>query len=160
MSARLAWLVAGPLLLAAATHYSGVAAASNRVPALRATRAGQRTTWDSVYSPAQAERGEAFYGSACARCHQATLGGADQSPALAGPAFLEKWDGLSLSLLHDRIRLTMPSGNPGIHTRQEVTDVIAYLLNYNAFPVGKKELPTDRESLDAIRIAVTRPGDQ
>ena len=120
-------------------------------------RPAERTTWDSVFTRAQAARGEATYARTCSRCHQATLTGADQSPALVGSTFLGKWDGLTVGQLHDRIRTTMPSGDPGIYTRAEVSDVIAYILDYNEYPAGIVELPTSGELLGGIRILESRP---
>jgi len=115
------------------------------------------TVWDSVYSPAQAGRGESAYVKFCARCHQASLGGADQSPPLAGPAFLGNWNGLTLADLHDRIRTTMPSDSIGIVDRQVVTDVIAYMLKANGFPAGATDLVSDGDRLKAIAIQSSRP---
>ena len=40
----------------------------------------------------------------CARCHGASLGGGDESPPLAGGAFLGNWNGLPLSDLQTRIQ--------------------------------------------------------
>ena len=116
-----------------------------------------RTTWDSVFTAEQATRGQATYGRTCARCHQATLGGADQSPALAGGAFLTNWHGQTLGDLHDRVRATMPSDAPGTYTRKEVADVIAYVLSFNGFPAGTVELPVDDGALKAIVFSATKP---
>jgi mono/diheme cytochrome c family protein len=119
--------------------------------------AGPRTVWDSVYSTAQAARGETAYVNSCARCHGASLAGADQSPPLVGGAFLGNWNGLPLSDLHTRIKTTMPSDSVGILERQVVTDVIAYLLKANAFPEGARELPAEVDSLKDILLQSSRP---
>ena len=113
--------------------------------------------WDSVYSAAQAARGETAYVKSCARCHGASLAGADQSPPLVGGAFLGNWNGLPLSDLHTRIKTTMPSDSVGILERQVVTDVIAYLLKANAFPEGARELPAEVDSLKDILLQSSRP---
>jgi hypothetical protein len=115
------------------------------------------TVWDSVYSANQASRGETAYVKFCARCHQASLGGADQSPPLAGSAFLGNWNGLTLADLHDRIRTTMPSDSVGIVERQVVTDVVAFMLKANGFPAGASDLPSDADRLKAIAIQTSRP---
>jgi mono/diheme cytochrome c family protein len=116
-----------------------------------------RTTWDSVYTAEQAGRGESTYARNCARCHRAELGGADESPALTGGAFMGAWNGVTLHELHDRIRTTMPTDTPGTYSRQDVSDVMAYMLKYNRFPAGKAELPTGDEELKAITFVSTRP---
>ena len=115
------------------------------------------TVWDSVYSASQAARGESSYVKACARCHQASLGGADQSPPLVGSGFLGNWNGLPLSDLQDRIRTTMPPDSIGIVDRQLVTDVIAFMLKANGFPAGAADLPAEMERLKAITVQTARP---
>lgn len=119
-------------------------------------RTRDRTTWDSVYTPEQAARGQAAYDATCARCHQESLGGADAAPALAGGTFLSKWSGLTVGALHDRVRITMPPSDPGTYGRQQISDVLAYLLTVNGFPAGKAELPVEAAALQEIRIEATR----
>jgi mono/diheme cytochrome c family protein len=116
----------------------------------------ERTTWDAVYSEAQAVRGESLYVRSCARCHQASLAGADESPPLAGGAFLGNWNGLPLSNLEVRVRTTMPSDSVGIYDRRVVTDVIAYLLKANGYPAGAAPLSSDADSLKAIVLRVAK----
>lgn len=54
-----------------------------------------KTSWDGVYSQAQARRGEAAYSKSCAGCHGAELMGADTAPSLTGPEFNAGWNDLS-----------------------------------------------------------------
>ena len=115
-----------------------------------------RTTWDSVYSDSQAKRGESRYGVLCARCHQAELGGADESPALTGGAFLGNWNGHPLSELQERIRTGMPPSSPGSFGLQDITDVVAYLLAYNGFPAGTTDLPVEEMALKGIVFVAER----
>lgn len=122
-----------------------------------ASHAPARTVWDSVYSTAQAGRGETAYAKSCARCHGASLTGGDESPPLTGGSFLGNWNGLPLSELETRIRTTMPSDSVGIYARPLVLDVIAYMLRANGFPAGAAELPADADSLKAIVIRASRP---
>jgi cytochrome c5 len=133
-----------PLAFAGTTHSAAGAVVADR------------TTWDSVYTDAQAVRGQVFYAATCQACHLASLSGADQVPALAGGAFVGKWDGLTLGALHDRVRRTMPPSAPGTYARGDITDVIAYLLRENEFPAGMRELSSEADSLAAIRIAAAR----
>jgi mono/diheme cytochrome c family protein len=113
--------------------------------------------WDSVYTLSQASVGEAAYAKTCARCHGASLSGADEASPLSGSAFLGNWNGLPLSDLQTRIRTTMPTDSVGIYDRQIVTDVIAYLLKANGFPAGQVDLPKDVEPLKEIMIRSSRP---
>jgi mono/diheme cytochrome c family protein len=116
-----------------------------------------KTVWDSVYSTAQAARGESAYAKGCARCHGAALSGGDQSPPLAGSAFLGNWNGQSLIDLHQRIKTTMPSDSIGIYDAKFITDVVAFVLKANGFPAGNSELPSADDTLKAIVIRASRP---
>ena len=116
-----------------------------------------RTVWDSVYTTSQAGRGESAYAKSCARCHGASLGGGDESPALTGGNFLGNWNGLPLSDLQKRIKTTMPSDSVGIYDQQLVTDVIAFMLKTNGFPAGATDLPKDAELLKEIVIKAGKP---
>lgn len=119
--------------------------------------ARDRSTWDSVFTVEQAERGQTAYNTTCARCHRETLAGGDEAPALTGTAFSSSWNGLTLDELHERVRTTMPSDTPGVYARQQVTDVIAYMLRFNGFPAGLVELTHANEALKGIRYVATKP---
>jgi mono/diheme cytochrome c family protein len=116
-----------------------------------------KTVWDSVYTVAQAGRGETAYAKTCARCHGASLGGGDESPALTGGNFLGNWNGLPLSELQTRIKTTMPSDSVGVYDVKLVTDVMAYLLKANGFPAGQAELSPQTDSLKDILVRTSRP---
>ena len=127
------------------------------VQALVLVSAQGTTTADGVYSDAQAARGEAVYGKACASCHQADLSGDGQTPALTGKDFNADWTDQSLGDLFDRTRISMPADKPGSLQPAEVADVIAFLLKKTKFPAGQTELPTDLAALKAIRFVSPRP---
>jgi S-disulfanyl-L-cysteine oxidoreductase SoxD len=116
-----------------------------------------RSAWDGVYTEEQAKRGAALYGRECAPCHGTDLTGADEIPALSGPAFLANWDGLTVGDLSERVRRTMPPNRPGQLNRQQVTDIVCHVLSANGFPSAKTELEPNTESLKQIRIEATKP---
>lgn len=116
-----------------------------------------KSVWDSVYSLTQAARGESAYAKGCARCHGAALTGGDQSPPLAGSAFLGNWNGQSLIDLHQRIKTTMPSDSIGIYDASFITDVVAFMLKANGFPAGSADLSPEDSSLKEIAIRSSRP---
>jgi len=120
-------------------------------------RQDERTTWDSVFSAAQAGRGETTYKQLCARCHMETLAGGDETGELTGSAFMSSWNGQSLADLHERIRTTMPTDTPGVYSSQQVTDVIAYMLRFNGFPSGSVELTHANDVLKSIRFVTAKP---
>jgi quinoprotein glucose dehydrogenase len=111
-----------------------------------------RSVWDGVYSEAQANRGQPLYIQHCASCHDETLAGRDEAPALAGGDFLSNWTGLTLGDLFERMRTSMPLNNPGTLGRPVMTDILSYILSVNKFPAGKTDLPTATEVLRLIRI--------
>ena len=113
--------------------------------------AQERTVWDGVYTEEQATRGEALYGEHCVRCHGATLqGNGEGAKPLTDAAFKSTWNGVPLGALFDRIRLSMPQDKPGTMTRQQVADLLAFLLRANKFPAGKEELVRQTDLLNAI----------
>src|SRR5262249_2802694 len=116
-----------------------------------------RTVWDSVYSEAQAQRGQAVFLDQCSNCHGRDLAGADMTPPLTGPAFMANWDGLTVGDLADRIRISMPLSSPGTLSRQENADVVAYILRFNQFPAGKEELPREVPAMKQILFKASRP---
>lgn len=102
--------------------------------------AGQsRTVTEGVYSSVQARRGQALYVAQCLLCHGAELKGA-VGPMLVGDPFLAIWSGRPLSDLVDKIEKTMPPQALGSMTRQEATDLAAYILEAGAFRAGQQEL--------------------
>src|SRR5215475_13341697 len=116
-----------------------------------------RSVWDGVYTEEQAKRGAALYGRECASCHGTDLTGADEIPALSGPAFLANWDGLTVGDLSERVRRTMPPNKLGRLTRQQIVDILGHVLRVNGFPAGKTELDPKAEPLKQIRIEATKP---
>ena len=140
-------------LLVALAVTPALALASSRAT----SRHAAKTVWDSVYTTAQAGRGETAYAKTCARCHGASLGGGDESPALTGGNFLGNWNGLPLSELQTRIKTTMPSDSVGVYDMNLVTDVMAYLLKSNGFPAGAVELSAQTDSLKDILVKTSRP---
>jgi mono/diheme cytochrome c family protein len=116
-----------------------------------------QTTRTGVYTEAQARRGEAVYGRACASCHGPDLEGDRQAPPLAGKEFDRDWDGQPLADLFDRIRTTMPGDAPGTLKPEEAADVLAFMLDKGHHPAGPMELPAERDMLKAITYAAPKP---
>jgi len=110
------------------------------------------TTADGVFTTAQAERAQAIYDRSCASCHGATLGGGASAPPLMGFPFTSFWTGKNLGELNDVLH-TMPADNPGSLTDQQYADLIALILDKNAYPAGDTELPADGAVLAGITIS-------
>jgi mono/diheme cytochrome c family protein len=90
----------------------------------------------------QLARGEDIYYADCTTCHNDDLsGGAMHSaPALAGDAFLARWNGRSARDLLELARTTMPEGQPRSLTDQQYLDVIAFVLSRNRIALGEGAL--------------------
>jgi mono/diheme cytochrome c family protein len=113
--------------------------------------------WSGVYTEAQAKRGEAIYADRCASCHAPDLSGIDQAPALAGGDFTAEWNDQAVNDLFERVRISMPADKPGSLERQQVADVLAFILQKNDLPAGQSELPTTAETLKEIRFPAKKP---
>jgi mono/diheme cytochrome c family protein len=125
--------------------------------AVSAQAEGGANVWAGVYTEAQATRGEAPYLESCGGCHGAGLEGADMTPALIGAVFGANWNDLSVGDLAERIRISMPLDRPGKLTRQQTADVVAFILQANAWPAGQSELPIEQGPLKTIKILSARP---
>src|SRR5262245_6098365 len=102
--------------------------------------AGQlQSITDGVYSASQASRGQQLYKEQCAECHGNAMEGTVGSP-LAGDSFLSNWNARPLLNLVDKIQKTMPFNQPDTLSRQQSTDLAAYILQVGMFPAGKADL--------------------
>lgn len=117
-----------------------------------------KTTWDSVYTDAQAAHGDSLYKASCAKCHGANLKG---TPADGGPLvekeFLDSWNGMTLDQLFNKIWKTMPSDNPQTIAQKDIADIMAYLLAQNHFPSGTVALTESLDQLKTIKLAASKP---
>ncbi|PYS53310.1 MAG: class I cytochrome c [Acidobacteria bacterium] len=150
------WTVTLPLLGLAAASALGLALGAQEKP----PQQQQASVWDGVYTNEQAKRGEASYLQECSNCHGRELEGADMTPALAGLAFSANWDGLTLGDLFERIRITMPADRPGSLARQQIADILSYVLVVNKFPAGDTELPREVQALRQIFFQTRKPSDK
>lgn len=117
-----------------------------------------RTIWDKVYTADQAKRGQATYSAQCSACHGAMLEGIDAAPSLSGGWFMSHWDSVTLADMVDRIKVSMPLSNPGSLSRQQVVDVLSYILSVNGVPAGGAELPAEAARLSQILFQASKPG--
>lgn len=115
-----------------------------------------QTTNDGVGTEAQVKRGADVYQAQCASCHDPQLAGSGTAPALAGTDFAANWKDETVGSLFERIRATMPADNPGSLKRDQVADMVAFILNFNKYPLAQKDLPTELEALKAIKITAPK----
>jgi quinoprotein glucose dehydrogenase len=117
----------------------------------------ERSTWDGIYTKAQAERGRVLYNEQCLDCHGDDLLGDPENPPLTSPSFVYKWNSLTVGDLFERVHKDMPPDRRGTLTRQKAVDLVAFILSFNGFPAAKTELPPDLPALREIRFDAARP---
>ena len=109
------------------------------------TRAvAEHSTLSGVYTAEQATRGRNVFLGSCKSCH------APESHV--GSNFTRLWVGKPLLELFKYVSEAMPENDPGSLAPETNADVVAYLLQLNAMPVGKTELTTERAMLREIRV--------
>ena len=117
----------------------------------------EKSVWDGVFTAEQAKRGEQRYGTACAHCHGDDLeGDIVENPQLAGPMFRDKWNGLNLGQLYERIHRDMPLNRAGTLSRETSIDLVAFILSANDYPAGSTPLASDPHLLESIVIHSNR----
>jgi len=116
-----------------------------------------KTTAEGVYTDAQAKQGKDVYSQNCATCHLDDLSGSGQALPLAGDSFMQSWEGQTVDDLFEVIHDTMPQDKPGTLTADQTVQVISYVLQYNKFPSGKADLPSDPAALKGILITTKKP---
>ena len=79
------------------------------------------------------------------------------SPGLVGGEFVWNWNGLAVGDLFERLRISMPQGEPGSVSRQEKADILAFLLEANDFPAGDMELANRTAMLAGINFLAQKP---
>ena len=124
---------------------------------LMVAAAQTRTVWDGVYTDAQAERGRESYQQSCVGCHRDDLRGDNTAPSLVGESFTFLWGDMEVGELSARIQKLMPPERPGSLPAQTYIDIVAFMLQKNAFPAGSVELSADPAALH-ILITASRPG--
>jgi S-disulfanyl-L-cysteine oxidoreductase SoxD len=106
-----------------------------------------KTVWDGVFTAEQAARGKTIFATNCAACHAADLSGAN-GPVLKGEVFLNHWMEGSLDALFTKVK-SMPQNRANLGDIAYV-DLLAFLLDANAFPAAAKEL--NAEAIPIIQV--------
>jgi mono/diheme cytochrome c family protein len=110
------------------------------------------SVWDGIYTDGQAARGEPVYRKNCISCHGEELEGKGQNPPLSGSDFTTNWNGMTVGDLFEKMQVSMPADRPGKLSKEENAEMLAYILKFNKFPTGAKELPASADALSGIRF--------
>jgi mono/diheme cytochrome c family protein len=109
--------------------------------------------WKGVFTDTQAKRGEAAYQGNCAACHGKTLQATNpDAPSLTLPSFGLSWHKRTVADLFTLMRTTMPLGAGGSLSDPEYLDILAFILKFNGYPAGERELGPEVERLGQIVI--------
>lgn len=109
--------------------------------AVSSASADPKTINDGVFTEAQVASGKLVYDNSCTNCHDMRF----------YRDTLRSWNNQPLNYLWDTLVGTMPADNPGSLMLEEYTDVIAYILSENDFPVGESTLDHNN-GMDQITI--------
>jgi mono/diheme cytochrome c family protein len=143
-------LIGLPILLATAA-----AQAQQALPPQ--TPAGSTKGASSLFTSAQAARGETSYNTSCGTCHGSHLddGGRGGGPPLRGPMFQSQWGSSDVAGLFTFTRNSMPPDNPGGLNDSTYADILAYILQSNGYKAGESELPTDPAAQAELKLGST-----
>jgi len=114
-------------------------------PAAEEAPSADPTTADGIFTIAQAARGHDLFVASCAECHDVE--------DWTDNSFKGRWEEQSVYQLWYYINDRMPYDDPWSLSRQQVTDVLTYILQLNDLPAGEAELATDDDSIDDYWIA-------
>jgi mono/diheme cytochrome c family protein len=136
----------GAVALFAAACQSGAAGPDAPAPVTSpaAADAGvelkEPNTLAGIYTPAQARRGRQVYEEICSECHE--------TEEWQDELFLARWNGESVFRFWYYIFEQMPNGAPPYSLpREQVSDVVTYILELNGVPPGPRELGSDDEAV-------------
>jgi len=110
------------------------------VMAIAASGAMAQQPATGSFTAAQANAGRAVYAAKCAACHQPDLKGSNEAPPLTGAGFLSVWSSRTTKDLFDRISTTMPQGQPGSLSEEDVLGLVAFILQSNGARPGASPL--------------------
>ena len=102
------------------------------------------------WSWAATDTGERLYGELCASCHAATLRGSAHGAALSGPAFADKWSGVSAQSFLAYQMAEMPPGEAHSLSPTQHAAIAQYVIDQSGL---------DAESLLCLLYTSPSPRD-
>ena len=87
----------------------------------------------------QADAGRTLFQTRCASCHAQDLAGGE-APQLSGSSFMAAWGTRAASELVSTIQTTMPPGNPGSLSADNVLNLASFILGANGATPGNAAL--------------------
>ena len=90
----------------------------------------------SPLSWATTNTGEGLYGEHCASCHAATLRGSAHGAALSGPAFADKWSGVSAQSFLAYQMVEMPPGEANSLSPAQHANIARYVIDQSGLDLS------------------------
>jgi mono/diheme cytochrome c family protein len=108
----------------------------------------------SLFTAAQADRGQENYEHYCRACHGDHLDDGDMGgPPLDGAYFRTRWGPTNLAALFAFTKGAMPPDDPGGLDDETYADILAYILRYNGYRPGANGFPTDPGAQAKLKLA-------
>ncbi|TAM57303.1 MAG: transporter substrate-binding domain-containing protein [Rhodanobacter sp.] len=104
--------------------------------------AHKRKALPALFTVAQADNGKQKYKENCAMCHGPALEGR-AGPALTGANFASPQSKFSVSDIFAILTQNMPSTAPASLGHVDYVEIMAFMLQQNGYPAGKKALSYD-----------------
>ena len=120
----------------------------------------ERSTPPALYTERQSVKGGRSYRQHCARCHGQHLDGQLEggiAPALRGAAFAGPGDSLRVSEIFRVIAKRMPASSPGSLQPATYVEIMAYILQKNGYPPGRRELTYGSAETSQIPFVTYKP---
>lgn len=105
----------------------------------------------ALYAVAQATHGKTAYEDNCALCHGPDLAGR-AGPALKGRHFAPDSGKFKLKDIFSIVHKNMPAMAPGSLPKETYVEIMAYLLQQNGYPDGKKPLTFDAADASTVPL--------
>ena len=90
------------------------------------------------FTAAQASAGHSAFLENCASCHNRTLQGSGEAPALAGSAFMSSWGGRGANELYGVIKASMPLGNGNSLSPETYQEIVSFIFQANGATPGAR----------------------
>src|SRR5215510_8555316 len=106
-----------------------------------------------TFTEQQVVQGKAAYEHNCKDCHGLALDNGEFGGApLRGSYFQQRWGNGSVASLYAYTKSKMPPDRPGVLSDKVYADVVAYILQFNGYKSGDKELPTDPQVQQSMSL--------
>ena len=104
------------------------------------------------FSAEQVEKGQTLYRDTCQICHGNRLSNGQFGTPLRGSFFRKNWAGKTLGELVQHTWEKMPPDNVQSLSREQITNVLAFIFSRNDLTAGETAMSTDMDVLNAIAL--------